>query len=378
MERLKRLFGLVSDDARDAVVRAGADRGRPFDLVRSFSVLSLVCIALVAAAAALALSRLLTGQMLTRDAEVSAEFLNSVVRAEKTWADLLRPGPGPGPSPGPVLESFFNHVAHLPDVVRANVFARDGTVIWSSTPGFAGRSLGPNRELEEALEGGLAIESGTVGVEDKPEHVAFAAQPGLRFVETYVPIWDEDRGGVVAVVEIYRQPRALFAAIDAGRRLIWLGALAGGVFLYLVLFGIVRRAGRVIRCQQERLVDAETLAAVGGVASAVAHNIRNPLASIRSSAELALEDGIEQAHEAAGDIVREVDRLDGWLRELLLYARADQPAEQPGTADLAAAVRTALDGLGPALARRGVALELELEERLPPVPGGQAPLAHVV
>src|SRR4051794_3675853 len=372
MERLKRLFGLVSDDARDAVVRAGADRGRPFDLVRSFSVLSLVCIALVAAAAALALSRLLTGQMLTRDAEVSAEFLNSVVRAEKTWADLLRPGPGP------VLESFFNHVAHLPDVVRANVFARDGTVIWSSTPGFAGRRLGPNRELEAALEGGLAIESGTVGVEDKPEHVAFAAQPGLRFVETYVPIWDEDRGGVVAVVEIYRQPRALFAAIDAGRRLIWLGALAGGVFLYLVLFGIVRRAGRVIRCQQERLVDAETLAAVGGVASAVAHNIRNPLASIRSSAELALEDGIEQAHEAAGDIVREVDRLDGWLRELLLYARADQPAEQPGTADLAAAVRTALDGLGPALARRGVALELELEERLPPVPGGQAPLAHVV
>ena len=96
---------------------------------------------------------------------------------------------------------------------EANVFARDGTVIWSSTPGFAGRSLGPNRELEEALEGELAIESGTVGVEDKPEHVAFAAQPGLRFVETYVPIWGEDRGGVVAVVEIYRQPRALFAAI---------------------------------------------------------------------------------------------------------------------------------------------------------------------
>ena len=74
-------------------------------------------------------------------------------------------------------------------MVRANVFARDGTVIWSSTPGFTGRSLGPNRELEEALEGELAIESGVVGVEDKPEHVAFAAQPGLRFVETYVPIW---------------------------------------------------------------------------------------------------------------------------------------------------------------------------------------------
>ena len=75
--------------------------------------------------------------------------------------------------------------------------------------------------------------------------------------------------------------------------------------------------------------------------------------------------------------MREVDRLDGWLRELLLYARADQPAE-PGTTDFAAAVRAALDGLGPALARRGVALELELEDRLPSVPGGQAPLAHVV
>ena len=374
MEPLRRLFGLVSDDARDAVVRAGADRGRPFDLVRSFSVLSLVCIALVAAVAALALSRLLTSQMLTRDAEVSAEFLNSIVRAEKTWADLLRPGPGPGRSP----DSFFGHIAHLPDVVRANVFARDGTVIWSSTPGFAGRAWGPTVELEEALEGELAIESGVVGVEDKPEHVAFAAQPGLRFVETYVPIWDEDRGGVVVVVEYYRQPRALFAAIDAGHRLIWLGALAGGAFLYLVLFGIVRRAGRVIRCQQERLATPRP-------------SPRSAAWPRRSRAQHPQPPGLDPllGRARAGGRPRAGARGGGRHRargrparrlaapELLLYARADQPAE-PGTTHLAAAVRAALDGLGPALARRGVALALELEDRLPSVPGGQAPLAHVV
>lgn len=45
--------------------------------------------------------------------------------------------------------------------------------------------------------------------------------------------------------------------------------------------------------QQQRLVEAETLAVVGDLSAAVAHRIRNPLVSIRTSAE--------QQRELTGD-----------------------------------------------------------------------------
>jgi signal transduction histidine kinase len=82
-----------------------------------------------------------------------------------------------------------------------------------------------------------------------------------------------------------------------------------------------------MRCQQVRLVEAETLAAVGEMGSAVAHGIRNPLASIRSSAELCVDDQASpQVRESATDIIAQVDRLEKWLRDLLSYAQPDADA----------------------------------------------------
>ena len=54
----------------------------------------------------------------------------------------------------PVLQAFFKHVSALPDVVRATIYAKDRSVLWSSTPAFIGQRLGPHPELEEAFAGG--------------------------------------------------------------------------------------------------------------------------------------------------------------------------------------------------------------------------------
>ena len=104
----------------------------------------------------------------------------------------------------------------------------------------------------------------------------------MRFVELYIPLRETSTGPVIGVVELYRIPFALARAIDAGTVLTWMISLGIGLFLYGVLFWIVRRADRLIRSQQERLIESETLGALGEMASAVAHGIRNPLASIRS------------------------------------------------------------------------------------------------
>ena len=73
---------------------------------------------------------------------------------------------------------------------------------------------------------------------------------------------------------------------------------------------------------QAQLLQSERLASIGEMAAAVAHGIRNPLASLRAAAQLALR----QAHlpaprEHLGVIIGEVDRLDRRVSHLLNFSR---------------------------------------------------------
>lgn len=77
-----------------------------------------------------------------------------------------------------------------------------------------------------------------------------------------------------------------------------------------------------LRRMELQVRQAERLAVIGGVAAAVAHEIRNPLASISGSIELLRGVSLDADNQRLMDIVlREVDRLNGLLTELLDYAR---------------------------------------------------------
>jgi signal transduction histidine kinase len=346
---------------------------RRFVFARWFMTLSLACVIASAVGTALVLSRFLTAHMLERDAAVSAEFIESIVRAERTWGWFLDPGRDDARNP---LESFFNHVAQMPGVVRANVYQRDGTVLWSSDPAVIGRRFADNPELDQAFAGRILVEYGDLD-SGKPEHVALdAATGGSRFMEAYLPVWDADRTTVIGVVEIYRLPQALFRAVDEGVRLVWLSSAAGAGLLYLALAWLVWRAGRAMRQQHDRLMEAEALAAIGAVASAVAHGIRNPLASIRSSAELAAEDAIPAAsREGFADIMREADRLEGWVRDLLLQARGEPILPEPVA--LLPLLNESLRSLAPLAERRGVRIDLDARDA-PRVTGTPGALAQAI
>lgn len=314
------------------------------------------------------LSRFLTEYMLQRDAEVSAEFVQSIVRAERTstyFAD-----PGMAISRG-LLESFFNHVAQLPGVVRANVFSADGTVIWSSDAEMLGRRFADNKDLQAALRGHVTVETGT---DAKEEHLALDPR-GQRFVESYLPVRDEAGRRIVGVVEIYRHPEALFRAIDEGVRLIWIAAALGAGLLYVALFSIAARAQRILARQQRLLVEAEAFAAIGAVASAVAHGIRNPLASIRSSAELGLVEDAEGRRGCLVDIQREADRMDRWVRDLLLQLRGE--AVLPGAVDVNQILAECARGFAMAAARQGIAMRIE-PAAVPAVRAEASALGHAV
>jgi len=351
-----------------------------FDLCKQFALLSFCCILIIGTVSTMMMSKLVTEKILLRDATLSMEFVTSVIAAEGTWQLFCRTKDDDGQSPEVshhwALESFFAHVALMPDVLRANVYGKDRSVLWSSAPELVGVHFDNNNELDTSLKGELTYDSGVVGSEDKQEHIDFDENMrGLRFIETYIPVWNQDHSEVVGAVELYRVPRMLHQSIIEGQRLIWIGALTGGLLLFISLYWIVKRASRVMESQQQRLLEAKSFSVIGQTASAITHAMRNPLSSIRACAELSLTDDLEGVRESALDIMGETDRLDRWARELLHFSVTNN--DSPENLDVNQLIETVLKEHEPALRRTATTLHLDLTEKPLPLAANFTPLSQV-
>ncbi len=123
---------------------------------------------------------------------------------------------------------------------------------------------------------------------------------------------------------------------------------------------------REIRDLQEKVRRTEHLASLGRLAAGVAHEIRNPLSSIRGFAQLFLGrlKGREEEGYAA-IMVKEVDRLNRVITDLLDFARPKEPRREPYS--LEETLEHSLTLLAPELAKKGVAIEKEYEPGIPAV-----------
>lgn len=87
----------------------------------------------------------------------------------------------------------------------------------------------------------------------------------------------------------------------------------------------IRQAER--EAVQERLTEAEHLAKIGQLAASLAHEIKNPLAGISGAIQV-IRDAMKSnaPHRPILDeILRQINRLDGTVKDLLVYARPKPP-----------------------------------------------------
>jgi signal transduction histidine kinase len=123
--------------------------------------------------------------------------------------------------------------------------------------------------------------------------------------------------------------------------------------------GRVAEVAESLQRHQRELLRAEQLSAVGQLAAGVAHEVRNPLTSIKMLVETALRRGGGQALtcEDLEVIHREVVRLEGTVQGFLDFARPPRPRRS--ACDLREVVVQAADLVRARARQQGVGIDLE-------------------
>jgi two-component system, NtrC family, sensor histidine kinase HydH len=141
----------------------------------------------------------------------------------------------------------------------------------------------------------------------------------------------------------------------AARRTLGIGAIAAAALLVVAL-GLVRwvlrrEAAERERAAMERERERERrLASLGALSAVLAHEIRNPLASLKGNAQLlagSLPDG-EKPRQKADRVVAEAIRLESLSNDLLEFVRTGELRRAP--VDPAALLRDAAGSVDPAIA----------------------------
>lgn len=110
---------------------------------------------------------------------------------------------------------------------------------------------------------------------------------------------------------------------------------------------------------RQRLLESERLTTIGQVAAQLAHNLRNPLASIRAAAQFTARHVPEDSddRQRMEECIASVDRMNRWIAGLMEVAKEKPTPIQP--ADVLPTLERVVEAVNPDLAAKELELVLE-------------------
>jgi two-component system sensor histidine kinase HydH len=269
------------------------------------------------------------------------------------------------------LEKTVLTTIHSFHVSEVRIYDFDKRVSFSTDKELVGQTGYAGTAILEALEQGnssfqvvsrAGMFGGIFDFHPKPDAVTLRTIYPLRTERSLVP--GNPQGFIMGVLEFTQDITSDYQKVVDFQRIIIVTTLTSSLLLFFILRVIISRAGRINaqRIAERELLERELqqqekLAGMGRMVAGIAHEIRNPLGIIRSTAELLLKrnkdaDGVNA--KLLGAIFDESKRLSKTVGDFLDYARPKTPRQDE--VDLAVTCDQALTFLEQKCEDQGVAV----------------------
>lgn len=239
------------------------------------------------------------------------------------------------------LDQVVRTTIHSFHVQEVRIYDPELRITYSTDPnlvlrtGLAGegvkRALShdePSFELFSKVSGFFAL----FKLEMRPGSVVMRGFTPLRMERNFGP---GVKNPIMGIMEFSQDITDDYMAVLNFERLVYSSSLITSMVLFFIIISVLRRVDRISaerQAEKEKLMgelhQQEKLAGMGRMVAGVAHEIRNPLGIIQSSAELVLKKAKADNHphtRIIEAIYDESRRLSRTVNDFLDYARPRQP-----------------------------------------------------
>ncbi len=231
------------------------------------------------------------------------------------------------------MDSLIKDFTYGLKIQRIKVIDLQRKIVYSTEYDLIGKYEAKNSAVDEAAGG----KDTTLIRQERGSPTQWHAN---WLADTYYPLRESTGnywmlGNIYGVIQITQDVTDQYVALQRSIIVVLLVAAGLMVFLFVMLTLIVRRGERILLEQgqeqkrlEEQLQQSEKLASIGQMVATIAHEIRNPLGIVRSSAEVLAKKtnpDPSKIQKLSRIIVEEATRLSSILTDFLDFARPRSP-----------------------------------------------------